>query len=423
MKKIIIVGGGFGGIKTALDLEKQNLPDAEIVLIHNKFHFEYHGALYRTVTGRSPLEICIPLYEIFRGKNVEVVEDEIVNISVKKEIPFPEDSAHTYMPVYTLTGLSNCTYDCDHLVLALGMQTNYFDIPGLKEYSFGFKTVDDALKLKRHLHEVFEQYASCDNKEKQVSAVHIVVVGAGASGVEASGDLVLYARKLARNHGVDPSLVLVDLVEAEDRILPMMSEKFSQKVEKQLRRLGVNVYTNRVVVKEDVESLYMKDMQMKTRTVVWTAGVRAHKLYDKLEAHEYDKQGRVMVDEFFQPLGMGHVYVIGDGAATKESGMAQVALRNASYIAEIISQKLRGKKDGELPKYSAQEIIYPIPVGPKWAGVVWGEKMFFGRVGWFLRRYFDFKIFRIFLPFGKAVRAFREGGVVCEMCPKCGESE
>ena len=165
--KVVIVGGGFGGIRAALDLEKKVGDRAKIVLISDKPHFEYTPSLYRVVTGRSPLEVCVPLAEIFRGKRVEVIMDMVEAVSLKEQ------------KVY---GKSGSKYAYDYLVLALGSDTNYFNIPGLQESAFGFRSITEALRLKRHFHEAFSR---CEvlSKEDKVCHTHIVVVGAGAGPV------------------------------------------------------------------------------------------------------------------------------------------------------------------------------------------------------------------------------------------------
>ncbi|MBI4004986.1 FAD-dependent oxidoreductase, partial [Candidatus Roizmanbacteria bacterium] len=132
--RIIIVGGGFAGVRVALDLAKYKNSNSKIVLISDTSHFEYHPALYRVVTGRSPLEVCIPLQDIFQGKNTEIVCDSITNVDISN---------------HQLKGASGSTYHYDILILALGSETVYFNVPGLREYSFGFKSIQEALKLKR----------------------------------------------------------------------------------------------------------------------------------------------------------------------------------------------------------------------------------------------------------------------------------
>lgn len=381
--KILIVGGGFGGVRAALDLEKSRLPNTKIILVSDKPHFEYHAALYRVVTGRSPLEVCVPLSEIFAGKNVEVLQDSIIGMDLGAR---------------RLEGFSGAHYSYDFLVLALGSETAYFDIPGLRELSFGFKSINEALRLKRHLHELFEAGRAPFN---------IVVVGGGASGTELAGELAIYTRKLARLHQVDPSLASIDLVEGASRILPLMPEDFSRKVAHRLRDLGVNIFVNRLLVKEEVESVHLRDMEMKTKTVIWTAGVAAHHLLGKK---------KVAVDKYLQAKGRANVFVIGDAAATKYSGMAQTAIADGRHAARVIAARILRTK---APAYKPQKPGYAIPAGRGWAAVLIGNTRIYGILGWWIRRAIDFRYFLSILPFDKAVLAFRSGKTLCESCLVC----
>lgn len=398
--KVVIVGGGFGGVRLALYLVKKNVPGAKIILISDKPHFEYHAALYRVVTGKSPMEVCIPLNEIFDGKDVEVVEDKVIKVYLNQKI---------------LQGSSGSKYKFDYLILALGSETAYFDIPGLKEYAFGFKSISEALRLKNHLHEVF---AACEKvpKEEKVCLVHIVIIGAGTSGAELAGELALYTQVLAGNHNIDPNLVTIDLIEAAPRIVPTLAEDVSKKVESRLRSLGVNIFVNRAVLKEEVEQVYLRDMEMKVKTVIWTAGVKPNSLYKQIEGLQFDPKGRVLVDDYLQTKGQKGMFVIGDAAATIYSGMAQTAISDGKTVAENIKRLILHQS---LIKNHPKKPVTAIPVGPSWATVIIGKTRIYGSLGWFLRRLADFRFFLSILPFRKALLAFQSGKTLCETCSIC----
>lgn len=408
MKKVLIVGGGFGGVACAKRLAELADKRVRVRLMSDKPHFEYHGALYRLVTGSSPLEVCVPLEVIFDpstslGRLVEVVVDKAMTVDVKKKL---------------VHGETGSVYRYDELVLGLGSETVYYDTPGLSELSFGFKTINEALRLKRHLHEIIDQCRVSREKEVQMRNAHIVVVGGGASGTELAAELVVYVKKIARMHGVDPSLVTVELIQSPSRLLPDLPFEMSRRIEEKVRSLGVNVYVNRRLVKEEVSNVYLKDMKMQSKTVVWTAGVKANSLYGKVAGLEVDDKGRVVVNKRLKAKGTNGVYVVGDGAATRYSGMAQTALADGKLVAENLVRKL----NKELQR-DRQEVkpIYAIPCGPSWAAVLVGKKQYYGRLGWWWRRYLDWVVFRSLLPWGKAWTAFRSGGKLCESCPVCGE--
>lgn len=398
--RILIVGGGFGGVRAALDLAAANLPGVKIVLVSDKPHFEYHAALYRVVTGRSPLEVCIPLRDIFAGKNVEIVQDTISDIDLAGR---------------TLQGASSARYKYDYLILALGSETSYFDIPGLREWSFGFKSISEALKLKRHLHEMFEELGSSEAKEK-TRAANFVIVGGGASGTELAGELAVYTAKLARKHKVDGSFVTIDLVEAAPRLLPLLPESVSERVTARLRQLGVNIFVNRTVVKEQLESLRMKDMELATKTVIWTAGVKPHHLYSNKNGFFLNQKGKVQVDNSLRASGQKRVFVIGDAAATKYSGMAQTAVRDGRYVARFIVSTLSNKV---FAPHQDIAPYYSVPVGPGWAASLIGKTQIYGRLGWWFRRFADLRFFLSILPLRKAFLAFQNERTLCESCQIC----
>lgn len=406
VKKIVIVGGGFGGVRAAFDLANKKIPNAKIILISDKPHFEYHPALYRVVTGRSPLEVCIPLRDIFGNKEVEVLEDRIIEANLKEML---------------LRGDSGSRYPFDYLVLALGSETVYFSIPGIKEFSFGFKSITEALRLKQHLHQIFQLCTvSAEDQEEDVCRMHFVIVGGGASGVELAGELAMYTKKLAEKHKVDLSLITVDLTEAAPRLLPALPEEISKRVNDRLRKLGVNIFLNRTVTEQEIEEVYLKDMKLKTKTVIWTAGVKPNRLYSEIQGLEFDKKGRVIVDEFLQAKGFSSVFVIGDAVSTLYAGMAQTALRDGSFVSDIIARKFYGRS---LESYKPKEPFYVIPVGPGWAAALIGKLWLYGRLGWWLRRLADLRFFLSILPLSKALLAFRSGKTLCESCAICAPED
>lgn len=399
-KKILILGGGFAGVKCALELQKKGLGNVKITLVSDRPHFEYHGALYRLVAGHSPLEVCIPINQIIDEKRVDFSVDTIVSI---------DPGSHE------AKGESGSVYQYDTLVIALGAETNFFNIPGLKEYSFGMKTISNALALKRHIHEVIE---SCikGTKADNLCAGNFVVVGGGATGVEIAAELAVYTKKLAKIHGIEPTLMNVELLEAGARILPILPVSFTGRIEEKIRSLGVNVLLNRAIEKSDIENAYLNDMQLKTKTVIWTAGVRANHLIEEA-GFPIQKTGKAEVDEHMHIKGHGDIFVSGDAAATDLSGMAQTALYDGEYIADVIEAELLGRQPRT---YSPRQPIYAIPAGPGWAGtLLFGSLKTYGKLGWFLRRVVDMVVFLSLLPPKKAFEAFGSHKQTCEACPVC----
>lgn len=390
---ILIVGGGFAGVEAAKTLALLKLPQTTIRLIDPKSHMEYHAALYRFITGRSPMETCIAYRDIFAGLDVDVLRDRATAVDLKMK---------------TVTGESGSQYRYSALMLALGSETSFFGIPGVATCAYGMKTMDEAARLKRHLDEVF---SACPirSADERSSLLHLVIVGGGPSGVELAGELGWYARQLARHCGVDPSIVTIDLIEAADRILPTLPERASQIVMRRLLSLGVNVLVEHSIVREDVDEVCFPGKRMSARIVVWTAGMRGCGLLEKISGLALDEKGRVEVDEHLRAKGYTHVFALGDSAATLYSGMAQTALYDGRFVAHVLAADCNRRA---LPEYQPPVPVVAVPVGPKWAIVLIHGRIFTGYLGWLLRRLLDLKVFLRLLPLGKALRAFRSIAVI-----------
>lgn len=397
---IVIVGGGFGGISCAQALADKLSGTAKVTLISDRPHFEYYAALYRVAAGGSPLEVSVPLEDAFAGKDIRVVQDRITSVDVASRL---------------LQGEGGEEYSYDHLVLALGSESSFFGIPGVEGGTFTLKSLEDAMKLKRHLHETFEELKRAEGAERD-AAGRIVVIGGGATGVELAGELAVYARKIAVTHGWQRGEIKIDLVEAMPRLMGMLPEKLSARILTRMQKLGVNVLLNCGVVKKEGDVLSLKDGEIRSKTVVWTAGVKAHRLLAAIPGLTADKRGRVEVDEHLRAKGNDRVYVIGDGAATQYAGMAQTAIRDAKYVARDIAARLKG---GSFKPYAAVKPDAAVPAGPGWAAVVYKGMSFHGWIGWMMRRAADFKAFLMLLPPRPAVSAFLHGETTTETCETC----
>src|SRR3989344_1755798 len=183
-QRVLILGGGFGGIKTALELADNER--FAVTLVSDQQNFRYYPALYHAATGGSPVASSIPLEEIFKDKPVKVMQGIAKTLdSDEKFVRFTSGKILPY----------------DVLVIALGSVTNYFGIKGLKEYSFGIKTLLDAKEFRDHLHQVIMDKGRPD--------LNYVVVGGGPTGVELAGALPAYLKHIMRNHNVKPKSINV----------------------------------------------------------------------------------------------------------------------------------------------------------------------------------------------------------------------
>lgn len=387
-KRVLIIGGGFGGIISARELAKKN-PNLEIKLVSNKSYFEYYPALYRVVTGASPIEVCVPLEEIL-PKRVEVDIDKIIDINLTDK---------------TATSESGSVYKYDILIMALGSETTYFNLPGIEDFSLGFKSINEALRLKTHIANLFEEHEHPTQNEF-TSHFHVVIVGGGPSGVEVAGDLSVHLKHLAKINKVDPSFITIDLIESNGRLIPSLPEKVSAKILARLRELGVNVYLNRYLMKEELEQVYMKDMSFQAKTVIWTAGTQINRIFSKITGLTFAKNKRVEVDEYLQAKGFEDIYVIGDAAATEYSGLAQTAIYDGKYVAKIITQKLKNKK---IDKYIPKKNGLAIPIGESWGVLCSGSFVLYGFFAYAIRHMIDFMFFADILSWKKFFSLYLEG--------------
>ena len=387
-KKIVIVGAGFGGVHAALQLA--NKPGFTVKLIDPDTYFEYHAALYRSATGRSPLEVAIPLNNFFEfADNVEVVQDTAISVDEKQQ---------------ALTGQSGAVYHYEELILALGNVTDFYNIPGLEQYAYKVKGIQPALVLKRHLH---EQLMSGEVEH------NYAVVGGGATGVELAAELVSYLKHIRKAHGVDGVFNVV-LIEASGQVLGNLPKKFARKVESRLRQVGVKVALNTPVESETSEYIKISGKKIASHTVIWTAGVKNNPFFSQDDIFNLGKLNRVEVNEHLEAAP--HIYVIGDSANTTYSGMAQTALYDSKFVIDNI---LRMNQNIPPEPYSPKRPTYAIPVGSRWAAVLWGKTEIYGRLGWILRRMADLRLYINFLPFKKALTTWRYGSKFMETCPVC----
>lgn len=382
--KVVIVGGGFGGVKAALELSKDKRN--RITLVTDKPDFQYYPSLYSAATGHSHLESWVPLGTIFAGvNNIHVNLDTVTSISPGSK---------------TVHAESGSVYSYDRCILALGTVTTYFGIKGLDTYAYGIKSAAEIKRLKQHLY--------TDIAENHTVDKHYVVVGAGPTGVELAAALGTYIKRLCQRYGVKNHKIKIDLVEAAPRVLPRMSEKASANVVRRLKSLGVHVQTGRVVESASGSDLRVSGTAIDTQTVIWTSGVANHPFFQNNSAHfTLAPNGRVVVDEHM--LAAKNVFVIGDNAATKYSGLAQTALHDAIFVAKNISRQHDNKP---LKTYKAVLPPVVVPVGERWAIFEWGWLRLSGRPAAVIRRAADFVGYSDILPIGQALGVWRAARII-----------
>lgn len=389
-KQIVILGGGFGGAKAALELAGQK--NVDITVINDTRHLRYYPLLYEYVVGGDRSESFFSLPDMFKGTAINLIVGKATSLNKEAKTVTLEDG-HTL------------SYDI--LILALGSVTNYFHIDGLEEHAFAVKSLHEGKRLRQHLHQELMDTGKPE--------VHYVVVGAGPTGVELAAALAEYLRHIIPHHHIPTSDWHVDIIEAADRVLPRSAEDVSAKVAARLKSLGIHVHLKATVEGATADALQLADTELKTKTIIWTAGVAPNPFYAANAAQfEFNDKKRLVIDDY---LGLGgDVYVIGDNAPTQFSGLAQTAISDAVYIAANIKRLLNGQTP---EKYVPQEPIYATPCGHGWAAIQWGKRRYYGRIGWWLRRAADLVGYRDMLPELTAWRLWLGAGRKNEECPIC----
>lgn len=386
--RALVVGGGFGGIKTALMLSTNK--QFEVTLLSAEPNFHYYPTLYHTATGGSHAQSSIPLDSLFKGKNINLVRGTADQLDRKKK---------------TIRTAEGKTFAYDVLILALGSIPNYFGIKGIKEYSFSISTPDEARRFKNHLHKQLE-----DNRKPDLN---YVIVGGGPTGIELSGALTHYLREIMEAHGIHRRAIHVDLIEAAPVLVPRMPKKMGQSIAKRLRKLGVKLYLNQHVEGATADSLTVNGKPIQSHTVVWTAGMANHPFF-KENDFVLNERGKVIVDDYLQ--AESDIYVLGDNAATQYSGMAQTALYDAVFAAENLLRAQQGKL---VKRYVPKEPIYVIPVGHNWAAVLWGKVQIYGLLGWGLRLAADLIAFKDYQAWWHAGKQWMTEFESEDDCPTC----
>jgi NADH:ubiquinone reductase (H+-translocating) len=370
---VVIIGAGFGGMKAATSLKDAPV---DVILIDRHNYHTFQPLLYQVATAAlDPEEIAHTIRGIFHDQeNFHFRLGNVVGVNWEQQEVLMEEGA---------------TIPFNYLIVAAGVTTNYFNIPGVEAHSFPLKTVQDALTLRSH---VMRQFEMADTNPALIDKgmLNFVVVGGGPTGVEMAGSLLeLFDMVLRKDfQHLEVSRARVILVEATDKVLAPFHPSLRENALKTLEKRGVEVMLNEAVVEATAEQVVLKSGKViPTRTLVWAAGVKSNKLADSLGL-EQTKGGRIVVNGDLSVPGKPHVFVVGDMAAGKdEKGellpqLAQPALQGAAHVVKTIKKRVQGDQSEQPPfRYvnlgtmatigrSAAVTEFPFKFGPRFTGFI-----------------------------------------------------
>jgi NADH dehydrogenase len=346
--RVVILGGGFGGLAAAQKLKRAPV---EVTLIDRRNFHLFQPLLYQVATGSlSPGEIAAPLRGVLScQKNTRVLLGEAVDVDPQAKRVILRDGA---------------SFEYDSLIVATGTQTSYYGNDSWREWAPSLKSVEEATAIRHKILFAFERAERAATPEEARAWLTFVIVGAGATGLELSGALAEIARETLRHdfRKIDPQKARIILMEGAPRVLVPFPEDLSAKAEKLVTRLGVEVIKGVMVTNIDAVGVTFKrgdsSEMLAAKTVLWAGGVMAtpfgRKLAERTKS-ESDRSGRIKVNRDLTISSFPDIFIIGDLAhaagekGTPLPGVAQVAMQGGAYAAKVIRTRLKGKK--ELPPF------------------------------------------------------------------------
>jgi NADH dehydrogenase len=332
MPRVVVVGGGFGGLNAVKALAGAQV---KITLIDRRNHHLFQPLLYQVATAAlSPSDIASPIRRILRKQqNVEVL------LAEARSVDLPNKTVH----------LDSGSIEYDYLIVATGARHSYFGKDEWAQFAPGLKSVGDALEIRRRILSAFEFAEREQDPEKRQAWLTFVIVGGGPTGVELAGALCEIAHHALASdfRHIDPKQARVILIEGEDRVLPAYPPELSAKAKSQLERLGVDVRPKERVTNIDDQGVNVGVQRIAARTVLWAAGVQGSGLGKQMGVPT-DKFGRIPVEPDLSLTGHPGAFVVGDLASLKVEGkpvpgVAPAAIQEGHHAAANIRRLVAGK--------------------------------------------------------------------------------
>jgi len=370
--RVIIIGGGFGGIAAARALKRANV---DITLIDRTNHFIFQPLLYQVATAAlAPSDITAPIRWILRRqRNTEVLLAEARDIDTERRVVRVDDN------------MRELPYD--YLILAPGARHHYFGRDDWEPYAPGLKAIEDASEIRRRFLLAYERAEKTEDERERDEYLTFVIVGGGPTGVELSGAIPFIAKKALHSEfrRVDTRRTRVILVEAGPRILPSFPAELAEHAARDLADLGVEVRVNSMVTGVDAEGVTVGTEKLRARTAFWAAGNKASPLGKFLGA-PLDNAGRVKVNEDLSVPGHPEIFAIGDLATLAQEGrtvpwVCPAANQEGAFAAKSIIRDTRHQPRKKFHYFNKGDLA---TIGRSRAIADFGRVRFTGRLAWFL---------------------------------------
>ena len=369
--EVLILGGGFAGFNVAKCLGSTG---RDVVLIDRTNHHLFQPLLYQVATaGIGATDIAYPIRELLKKhENISVLMAEAVSIDRHaRRVLLADGSRYTF----------------DYLVVAVGVEVNFFDKPDWARYALPLKTLDDAIKIRDRLLLSYEKAEMSEDPAEVEKLLTYVVIGGGSAGIEIAGAIAEIANKtLLKNfRRIHSSRTRVCLLESHERIAGEFSDKLAQKAEEGLKKLGVTVIKGVSVTDIDENGVAFKGGRIEASNVIWAAGMKAPETLKSLDTRLH-ASGRVMVRPDLSIHEDERIFVIGDASSVEGAegplpGTAPVAIQEAAHVCGIIKNRMESRRRGDF-SYLDKGMLATI--GKKLAIARIGKFEFSGFLAWVL---------------------------------------
>ncbi len=355
---VVIVGGGFAGIRAAREISKRSL--GKITLISDHSHFLNRATLYTAVTDQDEANAVIELDDIFaKNHDITIVQDNLTGIDPDRRLALCKQGRFSY----------------DRLILALGTTADYAHTPGANKHSYDTATLDHVRRLRQRIYDDITSNRSTESI--------YTIVGGGTTGVELAGSLASLTSRLHAHYSPTRTKLHIGLMERHNRLLPNHSKAAGRIARKRLHQLGVSVMLGYDVRTVGGRTVTVDGRKLPSDTTIWATGTANSPFYAQHKTYfQIDKAGNVLVNPYLEAYK--NIYVLGDNANVHFVNSAHIAIDMGSFIADHLA---RVASDRPLRPFRPRRHLTTIPIGDDWAYAELGGIYTAGRLGYQLRKH------------------------------------